>query len=37
LQIASYLGTGRHPAAEWLNGNVPSWNCSNGICEPVCC
>ena len=34
LQIASYLGTGRHPAADWLDRNVPSWNCPDGICSP---
>ncbi|MDR1966673.1 MAG: DUF501 domain-containing protein [Synergistaceae bacterium] len=32
LQVASYLGTGAHPAREWLTDMIPVWECSNGLC-----
>lgn len=32
LQIASYLGTGSHPAYQWLNENVGMWECEWGEC-----
>lgn len=32
LQIASYLGMGRHPAARWLEENMESWECPAGLC-----
>ena len=34
LQIASYLGTGSHPAAEWLLENIRQWECGTGSCVP---
>jgi hypothetical protein len=34
LQIASYLGTGSHPAAEWLLENIRQWECGMGSCVP---
>lgn len=32
LQIASYLGTGYHPAYQWLNENAGTWECDGGEC-----
>lgn len=33
LQIASYLGTKRHPALAWLEENVHrDWECESGVC-----
>ncbi|MDR1138022.1 MAG: DUF501 domain-containing protein [Synergistaceae bacterium] len=34
LQIASYLGTGSHPAEEWLLENIRQWECGTGLCVP---
>lgn len=36
LQLASYLGMGRHPASEWLEEHVRrGWTCKEGACaEP---
>jgi hypothetical protein len=34
LQIASYLGTGSHPASGWLIENIRQWECGTGSCVP---
>jgi hypothetical protein len=35
LQIASFLGLGRHPAEDWLRENVSPWECEKGSCKSI--
>jgi hypothetical protein len=32
LQIASYLGTGFHPASDWMSERMTRWECEEGFC-----
>ncbi|MDR0653348.1 MAG: DUF501 domain-containing protein [Synergistaceae bacterium] len=32
LQIASYLGTGFHPASGWMLEQISRWECVDGFC-----
>jgi hypothetical protein len=32
LQIASYLGARFHPASDWLESSVSSWECDGCQC-----
>jgi hypothetical protein len=32
LQIASYLGTGFHPASDWMSERITRWECAEGFC-----
>ncbi|MDR1472266.1 MAG: DUF501 domain-containing protein [Synergistaceae bacterium] len=33
LQLASYMGFGAHPASDWLEGNIASWECGEELCS----
>ena len=32
LQMASYLGTGFHPASDWMSERITRWECAEGLC-----
>jgi hypothetical protein len=32
LQMASYLGTGFHPASDWMSERIARWECTDGFC-----
>ena len=32
LQMASYLGTGFHPASDWMSERIARWECAEGFC-----
>jgi hypothetical protein len=32
LQVASYLGTGFHPASDWMSERITRWECADGFC-----
>jgi hypothetical protein len=32
LQVASYLGTGFHPASDWMSERITRWECAEGLC-----
>jgi hypothetical protein len=33
LQLASYLGFGAHPASDWLEKHISSWECGENLCS----